>query len=97
MPAFADLSNAETIAAGSGRIIGAAKACDVDGSRLRALGEKVFAVLNVRAKSERDQGSATGIFASTYNTGIDQVASGKIKCAAARSAFKDLELKFSKY
>lgn len=96
-PAFAQMTNAETIATLGGRILGTAKACGFDGSRVARTGERVLKVVNIRSKSDRERGSATALFASAYNSGVDEVGSGRTTCRQARTAFEDIENKFSRY
>ena len=90
------MTNAEPIATLSCRILAAAKACGVDGARLAATGERMFQVVNARAASERERGSATALCASAHNVGVDQVASGKVSCRDARAAFEEIERKFAR-
>lgn len=94
-PAFGQMTNAEAIATLTGRIIGAAKACGVDGRRLSNTGARVFALVNARAGSERERGAATALFSVAYEVGIKQVASGKIRCQDARHVFEDTEARFA--
>ena len=93
VPAFAQLTNAETIAGLSGRIIGAAKACGVDGNRLAKTAEKVFAVVKVRARSDKEEGAAVMLFVDAINAGGSEVTSGRSSCREARSAFSEMERK----
>jgi hypothetical protein len=95
--AFAQLSNAQTIAGLGGRILGAGKACGVDGNRLARSGEKVLTVSKARANSDRDRSAAVSLFMDAYNAGISEVSAGRTSCSTARSAVADLESKLSGY
>lgn len=88
---MAQLSNAESIAALGGRILGAAKACGVSGSDTAAVGEKILKTASARAGSEKERGAVLLLFTDTYNVGAAQVSSGAVKCSDARSAFRDLQ------
>jgi hypothetical protein len=93
----AQMTNAETIATNGCRIFGAAKACGVDGARIAATGERMFRVVNARAASERERGSATSLCAAANNVGVEQVASGKVSCRDARAAFEEIERQLARY
>lgn len=92
--AGAALSNAETIAALAGRIIGAAKACGVDAGRLTRAAETIFKVVEARAVDEDDNGRAIVLFPTTFNAGVGEVSSGRTTCGQARDAFDQLERQF---
>lgn len=95
-PAHADFSNAESLGVLGGRVIGGAKACDVDGTRLRATTEKLFAVVNVRSKTKNEASSATLLFTTAYNQGVDQIRRRDYTCRDARAAFAEIERRFAK-
>lgn len=87
-------TNVQTIAGFGGRIVGAARACNVDGARLRTTTEKLFAVINARSESESEIAQATGLFASTLNRGATEVANG-VPCSDAIRAYESIERRFA--
>jgi hypothetical protein len=89
--AFCELSNVDTLAVHSGRILGAAKACGIDGQRLKGTAELAFLTINARAASKREQEQATSIFAVAMDEGTKQVRSGQAKCAEVRSAYETID------
>jgi len=90
-------SNINTIAGLSGKIVGAARACGIDGNRLATTTERVFRVINQRARSKSEAGDATLLFAKMINVGVDEIASRRTSCEQARKAFADIEQQFRNY
>src|SRR4051812_16795913 len=92
-PAHSQLTNAETIAALGGRVIGGAKACGVDGARLRTTTAKIFDTVNARAKTEKEAGRATWLFTQTLDQSMSTTK--RAECRDAERAFEEIEKRFA--
>lgn len=92
--AVAGMSNAETIAALGGKVIGAANVCGANSNEVSRLTEKVINTASSRAKTSAEKGRVFTLFMDSVNIGGIQVSSGRIKCSEASSAFYDLGKQF---
>jgi len=90
----ASYTNVESIAGHGGRIIGAARACGVDGDRLERTTKKLFAAINARARSKKEAGEATMLFVRTMQWGADEIRRDSSLCAQTRRALADVEAQF---
>lgn len=88
------MTNAETIAALGGRVIGAANVCGANSNEVRRLTEKVINTASSRAKTGAEKSRVFTLFMDAVNIGGIQVSSGRVKCSEARSAFYDLGKRF---
>lgn len=92
--AVAGMSNAETIAALGGKVIGAANVCGANSVEVSRLTEKVINTASGRAKTSAEKSRVFTLFMDSVNMGSIQVSSGRVKCSEARSAFHDLGKRF---
>ncbi|MGE0121258.1 MAG: hypothetical protein AB7S71_24630 [Dongiaceae bacterium] len=90
-PLVAELSSAKTVAATGGRIIGAAVACELDARRIMETSKAVYREIDERAVDKDDSAGARIAFALAFDSGGDEVSSGRTSCADVRDAFRSLE------
>ena len=82
-------TNVEFVAAFSGAVIGAAKACGIEASLLDAATEHVFRVVRAKARDNAEVQSAKRYFTGTYNINVSRgnSASDPPDCSKARAMF----------
>ena len=89
-------SNVELVAMMGGRIVGAAKACNINAERVRKTSERLAAVLAARAASEAERRSAMSYFERSQGAGAEQIRSEKSKCNEIHVDFSEIEVKLGR-
>lgn len=95
-PVLAETSNLEMVAMVGGRIIGAAKACNINADRVRKTSERMLAVVSARAANETERKSAAGYFESAQAVGVEQVRSERSRCNEIHVDFSEIEMKLGR-
>ena len=85
------LSAAESLGMRAGRVLGAAKICQIDPERLQSIAKQAFAAVDEVGKSESDRASADRHMRDALNLGADDVKKGQITCEALQTALNRLE------
>lgn len=94
--ADAEPSNLELVAMVGGRIVGAAKACNINADRIRKTSERMLAVVNAKAVSEAERKSAARYFESAQAAGAEQIRSEKSRCNEIHVDFSEIEVKLGR-
>jgi hypothetical protein len=95
-PVQAEASSVEMAATLGGRIIGAAKACGINGERVRRVSERLLSVMKNRAGSVAERDSAQALFTSAQAAGAEQVRFEKSKCSETHVSFSEIEVKLGR-
>jgi hypothetical protein len=95
-PAHAEESNVELVAMMGGRIIGAARACNINAERIRKTADRMLAVVSARAGSEAERKSALGYFETAQGAGAEQVRSERSRCNDIHVDFSEIEVKLGR-
>ena len=95
-PARAEASNLEMVAIVGGRIIGAAKACNINAERVRKTTDRMLSVVNIKAGTEAERKSAINYFESAQVAGAEQIRSEKSRCSEIHVDFSEIEVKLGR-
>lgn len=95
-PAHAEASNLELAAMIGGRIVGAAKACGINGERIRRTSERMMSLVKARAATPAELQTARTYFSQTQPTGAEQIRAERSKCASIHVNFSELEVKLGR-
>lgn len=95
-PAHAETSNLEMVAMVGGRIIGAAKACNINADRVRKTSERMLAVVSAKAATEAERKSAAGYFEAAQAVGVEQIRSERSRCNEIHVDFSEIEMKLGR-
>jgi hypothetical protein len=95
-PAHAEASNLEMVAMVGGRIIGAAKACNINAERVRKASDRMLSVVKVKAGTEAERKSAIGYFESAQVAGAEQIRSERSRCNEIHVDFSEIEIKLGR-
>ena len=85
------LSAAESLGMRAGRVLGAAKICQIEPERLQSIAKRTFAAVDEVGKSESDRASADRHMRDALNLGADDIKKGRISCEALQTALNRLE------
>ncbi len=94
--AEAEASNLEIVAMVGGRIIGAAKACNINAERIRKTSDRMLSVVNLKAGTDAERKSAIGYFQSAQAVGAEQIRSEKSRCNEIHVDFSEIEVKLGR-
>ena len=87
----AKLSQAELLGTTAGRVLGAAKMCEVKSDRLQSIAKHTFAVIDQIAHSQSDRASADQRMRDSLNLGEEDIRQGRSTCQSSHSALNKLE------
>ncbi len=79
-----------------GRIIGAAKACNINAERIRKTSDRMLSVVNLKAGTDAERKSAIGYFQSAQAVGAEQIRSEKSRCNEIHVDFSEIEVKLGR-
>ena len=94
--AQAEPSNLELVAMMGGRILGAAKACNVNGDRIRRTADRLVSIVNAKAATPAERKTALGYFESAKDAGAEQVRSERSRCNEIHVDFSEMEIKLGR-
>jgi hypothetical protein len=94
--AQAEPSNIELVAMMGGRIIGAAKACNVNADRVRRTSERLVSVVSAKSATPAERKSALGYLESAKGAGMEQVRSERSTCSEIHVDFSEMEIKLGR-
>lgn len=89
-------TNVELAAMLGGRIVGAAKACGINGERIRKVSERMLTVMGAQAASETQSTSAKEYFSAAQAAGAEQMRSERLKCTGIHVDFSEIEVKLGR-
>ena len=95
-PALAQSSNVETAALLGGRIVGAAKACGINGDRIRRTSERLLSVMASNASSPSEREAAKDHFVAAQAVGTEEARSERSKCQGVHVDFSEMEVKLGR-
>lgn len=94
--AQAEPSNVELVAMMGGRILGAAKACNVNADRIRRTADRLVSIVNAKATSPAERKTALDYFESSKGAGAEQVRSERSRCSEIHVDFSEMEIKLGR-
>ena len=94
--ALAQSSNVELAAALGGRIVGAAKACGINGDRIRRTSERMLSVMASNAGSQAERQAAKNYFVAAQAIGAEEARSERSKCQGVHVDFSEMEVKLGR-
>ena len=91
-----EASNLEMVAMLGGRIIGAAKACNINAERIRKTADRMLSIVSQKAGSDAERKSALGYFQSAQAAGAEQVRAERSRCSETHVDFSEIEVKLGR-
>ena len=89
-------TNVELAAMLGGRIVGAAKACGINGERIRKVSERMLTVMGAQAASETKSTSAKEYFSAAQAAGAEQMRFERSTCTGIHVDFSEIEVKLGR-